>query len=106
MVRKDPYKRTWDGKDICWIRRSCIIHAEYHKIKNRASKDEKKSGNFSKWKLIYDPKYGMYDRKGRYVKNAYYEEVPVLLNIDGTWEEFPNTEEAQIFRWNLYASKT
>jgi hypothetical protein len=94
MVNKDPLGRKWENKPIVWIRQSVYIRPEY-----RYEKVGKKN------KLIFDAKNGMYDKWGRFVKNAYYNEVPVLLNKDGTWEEFPDDDLAKMFKWELKMKK-
>lgn len=90
----DKMGRTWNGRKIVWLRSAnCSRLAYYRRVK-------KDSG----WKLVYDKKRGMYDKKGNNVKETTVEIIPALEGVDdnglvvnGTWEFFPDTKEAWSF---------
>ena len=89
----DPRGRTWDGKQIGWIR--VINNARYAEYSWKRVDGRRK--------LVYDKKHGMYDYKGRHIKDPAYETRPVLINPETKmgWEHFPNTEDAQEYAYSL-----
>ena len=94
MVFYDKFGRTWKGRKIVWIRSAnCSSLALYR----WADRDGKRV-------LVYDKKRGMYDKDGYNVKETRIDIIPALEGRDkdgrsapGTWERFPDTEEAYKF---------
>jgi len=95
----DKFGRTWKGRKVVWIRSAnCARLALY-----RWGRD--KDGNR---KLIYDRKRGMYDEDGYHIKETRIEIVPALEGrgedgkpVEGTWERFPDTDEAWSFKKSI-----
>ena len=96
MVQPDKFGRTWKGKKIVWLRSTnCSGKALYKWI--TLYEDGK-----SIRKLVYDKKNGMCDKQGYNVQETRFEIVPALEGkIEGTWERFPDSEEAYNFKKTL-----
>lgn len=90
---KDVYNREWEGKKIGWI----------NVINNARMAEYGWKTREGRMKLVYDIRNGMYDYKGRHIKEPAYEKRAVLINPETKqgWEHFPNTEEAQNYIWSL-----
>ena len=105
MVQPDKFGRTWKGRKIVWIRSTnCSRKALYKWI---TVYDDGKSVQ----KLVYDKKSGMCDKQGYSVKETQFEIVPALEGkTEGTWERFPDTEDAYNFKktldFNTYSAIT
>lgn len=99
----DLYGRTWKGKRIGWITiANNSKMAEYSWVRSYNDKGKNRKDMPGKWKLVYDLKNGMYDSKGNYIKEPIFEKKAVLMTEDMlSFENFPDNEEAQEFRWNL-----
>jgi len=96
-LTKDIYNREWEGKKIGWI----------NVINNARMAEYSWKRRDGRMKLVYDKRNGMYDYKGRHIKEPAFERRAVLINPDlkQGWEHFPNTEEAQSYRWSLASIK-
>ncbi|MHA2064321.1 MAG: hypothetical protein ACXABY_08070 [Candidatus Thorarchaeota archaeon] len=94
---KDLYNREWDGKKIGWI----------NTINNARMAEYSWKRREGRMKLVYDKRHGMYDYKGRHIKEPAFEKRAVLINpkAKNGWEHFPNTEDAQNYRWSLTFTK-
>lgn len=98
-VTYDKFGRTWKGRKIVWIRSAnCARLALYRWVRD----------NNGKRKLIYDRKHGMYDKDGYHIQETRIEIVPALEGQDenkkpvkGTWERFPDTDEACSFKKSI-----
>ena len=92
MVISDKFGRKWKNRDILWIRvAKCSRKATYRWVTYNNER-----------KLIYDKLNGYFDKKGNDVRNTFVELVPVLKGKkEGTWDPFPNTEEATCFKKSI-----
>lgn len=96
MVQSDKFGRTWKGRKIVWLRSvNCAREALYKWI--TVNEDGKKVR-----KLVYDKQNGMCDKYGHNVKETRIEIVPALEGkTEGTWERFPDTDDAYDFKKTL-----
>lgn len=96
MVQPDKFGRTWKGRKIVWLRlANCSREAHYKWI--TVNEDGKHSR-----KLVFDKKNGMCDKYGNNVRETLIETVPALEGkIEGTWDQFPNTDDANDFKKTL-----
>jgi len=92
MVSSDKFGRTWKNREIVWLHTAnCDRPALYRWVVNGTGR-----------KLIYDKRNGNCDKNGKDVREIVVEIVPALKGKEeGTWEYFPDTNEAQNFKNTL-----
>ena len=101
MVVYDTFGRTWKGRKIVWIKSA---NSSRHALYRCVVRDGKK-------RLIYDKKRGMCDKDGCHIKEPKISIIPALEGVGknglpepGTWERFPDTEEAHNFTKSITQS--
>jgi len=97
-MKYDKFGRTWKGRKIVWI---SSVNAARLALYKWVVSDGKR-------KLVYDRKHGMYDKDGYHIKETRVDIIPALEGKDEqgkpvpeTWERFPDTEEAWLFRKSI-----
>ena len=92
MVVCDKFGRTWEGRNILWVRYIDSSRKALYRWVNRNGERV----------LLYDKRNGMCDYRGVDVRDSRVELIPVLQkkNENG-WEDFPSTKEAMSFKKTL-----
>ena len=75
MATLDRYGRKWNGESVGWVD---IINNARQALYRKERTVDPDTGE-KKVKLVYDPKRGMHDSKGRHIKELAYTTVPVLM---------------------------
>jgi len=103
LAQRDRFNRTWKNQPVGWI--TVINNARMAEYSWRrvggGDRGRHRSGHNGRWKLVYDKKHGMYDYRGRHIKEPAFEKRAVLLKRDGTYEHFPSDEDSQEYKWGL-----
>jgi len=110
MPVQDIFQRTLNGNPVYFEKVSipsgpAMYRKEFYdqEIHQRSEIDNSiiKSTIVQRSRLIYDPKKGMYDRQGHYVKDALFEYRPMVLTSSGDFE--PVTRQSRAY-WTLFDS--
>lgn len=110
MVFYDKLGRTWNNRKVVWIRRANACRFANYDLLNSFGGTILTYTNKGK-SLIKNSK-GMYDKNGIHIQEAVFETIPALEGMldgkpnPGTWEHFPNTEDALLYMETIKLQST